>query len=183
MKNFCAVLILPALILTACPKDKKTGTPDQPPVQAKTIEDFIFNDAPRNDIPQSAQSTIGKLPNDVLAGFGTAKMANMSMSRTTAQTRARTDIFRQIEKSSLDMINAYATKNNFIPPETLPSEVNQALSKVVFTGLSVVDEDMENDGSYWAVVTFNKTMADDAAKEVIKTIKLTMPEMDFLPNY
>jgi hypothetical protein len=175
--------MLPALILTACPKDKKADKTNQPPLQEKTIEDFIFNDAPRNDIPQSAQSTIGKLPNDVLAGFGTAKMANMSMSRTTAQTRARADIFRQVEKSSLDMINAYAAKNNYTPPGTLASDVNQAWSNVVFTGLTVVDEDMEDDGSYWAVVTFSKTMAEDAAKEVVKTIKQTLPEMDFLPNY
>jgi hypothetical protein len=116
-------------------------------------------------VPEFVRNAVKNVPEDALVGIGTAKMRTISDSRNVATTRARVEISRQLAILVRNMVRDYSASSEIDPDAALSFYENftLALSQSKFTGSSVVDEDMDEDGNYWCVVMLSKT---EAAREI-----------------
>ena len=94
-----------------------------------------------DDVPQFVRNAAQNAPQEALVGIGTAKSASPSMSRTTATTRARADISRQLGTSVIRSDDGAETVT---------------VSSANLAGVTVIEEDMDDEGNYWVVVMMKK---------------------------
>jgi len=118
------------------------------------------------NVPQFVKDAVKKTPEDALVGIGTAKAASLSLARTTATTRARAEISRQMNTMIQDMVRDYSAGSEVDQSAALSFQENitVALSKSTLTGSSIVDEDTDDNGQYWVVVMLSKA---NTVKEII----------------
>jgi hypothetical protein len=111
-------------------------------------------------------------PEDVLWGIGSAKQSSIEMSRTTADTRARGDIARQLNTVVEGMITDYTRDANMGTANQasidLQESINRQLSQAQLTGARRDQLWTAPDGTFWARVVYSKA---DAAKFAADSIK------------
>lgn len=130
-------------------------------------------------IPQFVKDAIKTAPEDALIGIGTAKMGTLSLSRTTAMTRARAEISRQMSTMIQDMVRDYTASSEMDPSATISFTENMtvALSKAELKGASSVAEDQDENGNYWVVVMLTKQNTVTEINQAQAAAKLAVPAM------
>jgi len=130
-------------------------------------------------VPQFVKDAIKKTPEDALVGIGTAKAASLSLARTTATTRARAEISRQMNTMIQDMVRDYSASSEVDPKAALSFQENMtvALSKSTLTGSAIVDEDQDENGNYWVVVMLSKVNTVKEINQAQAAARLNVPAM------
>jgi len=130
-------------------------------------------------VPQFVKDAIKKAPEDALVGIGTAKAASLSLARTTASTRARAEISRQMNTMIQDMVRDYSAGSEVDTKAALSFQENMtvALSKSTLTGSSIVDEDQDDNGNYWVVVMLSKVNTVKEINQAQAAARLAVPAM------
>jgi hypothetical protein len=130
-------------------------------------------------VPQFVKDALKKTPEDALVGIGTAKAQSLSLARTTATTRARAEISRQMNTMIQDMIRDYSAGSEVDPQAALSFQENitVALSKSTLTGSVSVEEDQDENGNYWVVVMLSKTNTVQEINQAQAAARLAVPAM------
>jgi len=130
-------------------------------------------------IPQFVRDAVRNAPEDALIGVGTANMASTSQSRTISATRARAELSRQMDTIVRDMVRDYTAGSEVDHSAVLSFQENitVALSQARLQGAPVVDEDMDNAGNYWTIVTLSKSGAVQEINQAVAAAKLEVPAM------
>ena len=130
-------------------------------------------------IPQFVGDAVRNVPEDVLVGVGTAKMASLSQSRIISSTRARAELSRQMDTIIRDMVRDYTAGSEIDHSATLSFQENitVALSQARLQGASIVDEDMDDAGNYWTVIMLNKGGVVQEINQAVAAAKLAVPAM------
>jgi len=130
-------------------------------------------------VPQFVKDALKKAPEDALVGIGTARAASLSLARTTATTRARAEISRQMNTMIQDMVRDYSAGSEVDPKAALSFQENitVALSKSTLTGSSVVEEDQDENGNYWVVVMLSKANTVNEINQAQAAARLAVPAM------
>jgi len=117
------------------------------------------------NVPQFVKDAAKNAPEDALVGIGTARAQSLGLARTTAATRARAEISRQMNTMIQDMVRDYSGGSE-LDSAALSFQENFtiALSKSTLTGSTIVQEDTDENGNYWVVVMLSK---DNRVKEII----------------
>ena len=111
--------------------------------------------------PQFVKEAIMKIPEDELVGVGSAKMGTLSLSRTTAVTRAKEEI--QLKMCIMTEIMRAA---NMV--SSLEFSINETtLSKSSLPGSVIVADDAASDGTVWAVVRLGKNSVIQEINQVL----------------
>jgi hypothetical protein len=128
-------------------------------------------------VPEFVRDAVRNAPEDALVGIGTAKLASISQSRTTAALRGRAEISRQLDTVIRDMGRDYQVSSEADPSSALAFQENftLALSQSRMQGASVVDEDMDEAGNYWCVVMLSKVEAVKEINQAAAQAKLRVP--------
>jgi hypothetical protein len=128
-------------------------------------------------IPQFVKDAVKNVPENALVGIGTAKLASISQSRTTAATRGRTEISRQLDTLIKDMVRDYQASSEVDPKAAIAFQENitVALSQARLQGASVVEEDMDDAGNYWTVVMLSKAEVAKEINQATASAKLKVP--------
>jgi len=131
------------------------------------------------NVPQFVKDAVKKTPEDALIGIGTAKAASLSLARTTATTRARAEISRQMNTMIQDMVRDYSASSEVDPTAALSFQENitVALSKSTLTGSSIIEEDSDKDGNYWVVVMLSKASTVNEINQAQAAARLAVPSM------
>jgi hypothetical protein len=131
------------------------------------------------NVPQFVKDAVKKTPEDALIGIGTARAASLSLARTTATTRARAEISRQMNTMIQDMVRDYSAGSEIDPKAALSFQENitVALSKSTLTGSSIVEEDTDKDGNYWVVVMLSKASTVNEINQAQAAARLAVPAM------
>jgi hypothetical protein len=120
------------------------------------------------------------IPEDVLIGVGTAKMASLNQSRTISQTRARAELSRQMDTIIRDMVRDYTAGSEVDPSAVLSFQENitVALSQARLQGSVPIVEDQDANGNYWTAVSLSKTNAVNEINQAVAAAKLQVPKME-----
>jgi hypothetical protein len=130
-------------------------------------------------IPKFVSEAVRNVPEDVLVGVGTAKMASLNQSRTISSTRARAELSRQMDTIVRDMVRDYTAGSEVDRSAALSFQENitVALSQARLQGASIVDEDMDEAGNYWTIVMLNKGGVVQEINQAVAAAKLAVPAM------
>jgi hypothetical protein len=128
---------------------------------AKTAPARINN----SRVPAFIKDAMVNVAEDELIGIGAAKMSSISMSMTTASTRARAAISQQLSTMIKNMVTDFTAESegNAASALNFQENITQALSKSNLVGSHVVIQDEGSDGTYWFVVSMSKS---NVAKEI-----------------
>ena len=143
MKNlFLIAIIICAIIPVSCKKNNtKAVIEGESSVSAEIAETAKPARIIPDKAPQFVIDSAASAPEDVYVGIGSARSATLNMARTTAISRAHADISRQLGGS--EEITEYSEDGTI---------VTTRLTNVVLSGVSIIDEDMDENGNYWVVV-------------------------------
>jgi hypothetical protein len=116
-------------------------------------------------VPDFVKTAMADVGEDELIGIGAAKMSSISMSMTTASTRARAAISQQLNTMVKNMVTDYTAEMEGTPESAVNFQENitVALSQSKLVGSHVVTQDEGSDGTYWVVISMSKS---DVAKEI-----------------
>ena len=106
---------------------------------------------------------------DAIYGVGDANMSSLSFSRTTALSRARDDIARQVEVLIKSAITDYAQQAGAGRTEqtiNFTETVSRQLVEVTLQGLRTVEVAMSKDGTVYALVEYSVSNFKTAAESV-----------------
>ena len=137
---FIAIALL-MIITASCTKtEKKTENGAEKTAETADVVETVKPkwEAPANS-PLFVKDAVKGAPKNAILGVGTARMSSFSASRTVATTRAHADISRQL--------NAIITKEG---------DVTETLSSSTLSGVSVISEDIDDDGNYWVVAMYKQ---------------------------
>jgi len=131
------------------------------------------------NIPQSIRDALTNIPEDVLIGVGTAKMATLNQSRTISQARARAELSRQMDTIVRDMVRDYTAGSEVDPSAVVSFQetITVALSQARLQGSIPVAEDQDANGNYWTAVSLSKTNAVNEINQAVADAKLKVPKM------
>jgi len=131
------------------------------------------------NVPQFVKDAVKRTPEDALLGIGTAKAASLSLARTTASTRARAEISRQMNTMIQDMVRDYSAGSEIDQSAALSFQENitVALSKSTLTGSAIVEEDQDDNGNYWVVVMLSKANTVNEINQAQAAARLAVPAM------
>jgi hypothetical protein len=131
------------------------------------------------NVPQFVKDAVKNTPEDALIGIGTARAASLSLARTTATTRARAEISRQMNTIIQDMIRDYSAGSEIEPKTALSYQENitVALSKTTLVGSTIIEEDTDKDGNYWVVVMLSKANTVNEINQAQAAARLAVPAM------
>jgi len=168
--------------LLGCASQPKTTTTTT--TTAVTTTTTPVSQAPKErkvggNVPQFVKDALKKAPEDALVGIGTARAASLSLARTTATTRARAEISRQLNTMMQDMVRDYSAGSEVDPKAAMSFQENitVALSKSTLTGSVPVEEDMDDNGNYWVVVMLSKTNTVNEINQAQAAARLAVPAM------
>ena len=179
--GICVALVLVAALLGCASQPKTTTTTTTTAVTTTTTP---VSQAPKErkvggNVPQFVKDALKKAPEDALVGIGTARAASLSLARTTATTRARAEISRQLNTMMQDMVRDYSAGSEVDPKAAMSFQENitVALSKSTLTGSVPVEEDMDDNGNYWVVVMLSKTNTVNEINQAQAAARLAVPAM------
>ena len=131
------------------------------------------------NVPQFVKDAVKKTPEDALIGIGTARAASLSLARTTATTRARAEISRQMNSMIQDMVRDYSAGSEVDPKAALSFQENitVTLSKSTLIGSTIIEEDQDKEGNYWVVVMLSKSNTVKEITQAQAAARLAVPAM------
>jgi len=169
-----------ALIFAGCGSSPKTTTTT---TKTTTTTTTTTTSKPERkmggNIPQFVKDWNKNVPEDALVGIGTARAASLNLARTTATTRARAEISRQLNTMIQDMVRDYSAGSEVDQKAALSFQENftLALSKSTLTGSTIVDEDQDDNGNYWVMVMLSKTNIAKELTQAQAAARLAVPAM------
>jgi hypothetical protein len=130
-------------------------------------------------IPDFIEEALYNIPEDALVGIGNAKMGTDALSRTTATTRARAEISRQMSTMIQDMIRDYTASSEMDPSATISftENITTALSKAELKGAIVKKMGVDDKGMWWVVVEFGRSNTVSEINQAQAAAKLAVPAM------
>jgi hypothetical protein len=143
MKKFCSILLVVLLVLTAAAC--KSSPPTTSTTTGPTTTPEWLNDFP---------------PEDVIWGIGTAKQSSASMSMTTAESRARVAIARQLNTRVQAMFTDYnmdAGNVNDQANTSLQEDVSRQITNMDVSGARPIKRWEAPDGTWWFLVEMKKS--------------------------
>ena len=141
---------------------------------------FIFlGCATTQGMPGPIRDAQRRAPEDVLVGIGSANLATTNQSRTTAGSRARAEISRQMSTIVQDMIRDYTASSEVNNAAALAFQENftLSLSRSQLSGAAVVAEEQDKDGTWWSVVYLSKANVAREISQAQAAARLTVPAM------
>ena len=149
MKKVCTVFLVLSMlfIIAACASSSSGPGPT-------TTPDW-FNDFP---------------PDEVIWGIGTAKQSSPSMSMTTAEARARTNIARQLQTKVEAMFVDYnldAGNVNSQANAAMQEDVSRQITNIDLTGARPIKRWEAKDGTWWYLVEYRKSDARNAVTSIL----------------
>ena len=105
-------------------------------------------------------------PDGVLWGIGTAKQSSTSMSMTTAETRARTAVARQLDTLVQAMFTDYNLDAGNVANQantSLQEDVSRQVTNINLSGAHPIKRWEASDGTWWFLVEYRKA---DVRREV-----------------
>jgi len=162
MKKFAGVILVVCLIAAfiGCASDKPaTGAQGGMP-------DWVLK--ARRDAPE-----------DVIVGVGTAKLATVSQSMTTSETRARGQVVRAMNSMVRSMVEDYTASSEVEPSAAVAfqQQIETSLAKAQLSGARVVEQNSDPGGQWWTVIYFNKSNAGREISQAQAAAKLAVPAM------
>ena len=153
MKRLCSILVVVAVVFmaAACKSAPPTSTTTGP----TTTPEWL------NDIP----------PEDVLWGIGTAKQSSPSMSMTTAESRARVAIARQLQTKVQAMFTDYNLDAGNVSAQanaSLQEDVSRQITNMDVSGARPIKRWEAPDGTWWFLVEFKKSDAKNAVASILR---------------
>jgi len=133
--TYTLLLCIIAALAVSC------ASPGKP--KARDIPDFYLN-------PPTSE--------EMIYGVGDANMTSLSMSRTTALSRARDDIARQVELVVKSAVTDYAQQAGAGRTEqtiNFTETVSRQLVEVTLRGLRTVEVSLGKDGTVYALVEYS----------------------------
>jgi hypothetical protein len=127
------------------------------PARDPNYPDFFFNP------PQTE---------DAIYGIGSAKLADSSMSRTTADSRARQDLAFQLKTAVQSMITDYAREAGTADNPTtlqLAEVVGRQLTEAELRNVSIQERWVAPDGTIWTLVVLKKADAKQQTAEIFES--------------
>jgi len=170
------VCLLAVFMTVSCASTKKAASSTDKPFTATSQSGRKVN----SSIPQSIRDALTNIPEDVLIGVGTAKMASLSQSRTISQTRARAELSRQMDTIVRDMVRDYTSGSEVDPSAVLSFQesITVALSQARLQGSVPVAEEQDANGNYWMAVSLSKTNIVNEINQAVAAAKLKVPKME-----
>ena len=167
------VVLCMALAFIGCASQSKSTAPTAAAASAAKERKVGGN------VPQFVKDALKKAPEDALVGIGTARAASLSLARTTATTRARAEISRQLNTMIQDMVRDYSAGSEVDPSAALSFQevMTVALSKSTLTGSVPVEEDSDDNGNYWVVVMLSKTNTVNEINQAQAAARLAVPAL------
>ena len=131
------------------------------------------------NVPESVARAVRNVPDNALAGIGTAKMGTISYSRTAATTRARSEIIRQMNTMIQDMVRDYTASSEVDPSAALSftENITVAISRSELLRATVVAEDQDANGNYWVTVYLTEANVAAEINQAQAAAKLAIPAM------
>ncbi|MDR2718860.1 MAG: hypothetical protein LBB89_12475 [Treponema sp.] len=183
MKKIVQVIVVSCVLLgfAGCGSTPKTTTTTTTTVTTTTTTPVASKPERRigGGVPQFVKDALKRTPEDALIGIGTARAASLSLARSTAATRARAEISRQINTMIRDMVRDYSAGSEVDQKSALSFQENitVALSKSTFSGSAVVEEDQDENGNYWVVVMLSKVNTVNEINQAQAAARLAVPAM------
>jgi hypothetical protein len=150
MKKALSILVVLALVfmVVACAS--------KPPAtsQTTTTPEWL------NDFP----------PEDVLWGIGVAKQSSVSMSRTTAEARARVAIARQLNTKVQAMFTDYNLDAGNVASQanvSLQEDVSRQITNMDVSGARPIKSWSAPDGTWWFLVEMKKADAKNGVASIL----------------
>ncbi|MDR0441880.1 MAG: hypothetical protein LBH44_00565 [Treponema sp.] len=153
------LLVVAVLSMSCTPKNpQKEGKEEKKEIIKEAMPEIKL-EREIADVPQFVMDAVNNAPQDALIGVGSAKFATISISRTTSATRARAEIARQINKVTIELVRNYSIINKTdTSAETIFREtITMSLSNAVLSGVSIIEQDMDDEGAVWTVVMLEKS--------------------------
>ena len=103
---------------------------------------------------------------DAIYGVGDAKMSSLSLSRTTAISRARDDIARQVEVVVKNAITDYAQEaGEGSNTQTIQfvETISRQIAQVTLAGVRTVEVEVGKDGTVYALCMYPLSALQEAA--------------------
>ncbi|MCL2600016.1 MAG: hypothetical protein FWD88_02390 [Treponema sp.] len=131
-------------------------------------------------VPDFVRTAVGRAPGNAIVGIGTVRMANLHVARTISQTRAMTEISRQLQSVVKDMVTDYIAATSADPQVLLAFQeaITVTLSQNRIQGASIVYEGQDADGQYWVVTMITPR---NAAAEILAAAELTAARVPGVP--
>jgi hypothetical protein len=107
---------------------------------------------------------------DVIYGIGSAKLSSTNQSMTFAAARARQSLAFQISTNVQAMLTDYARDAGTTNDTTalqLSEQVGRQLTDTKLVGATPVKQEQTKDGTWWALISYNKNEAAKLAADVI----------------
>ena len=130
-------------------------------------------------IPAAIQRARRNAPEDVLVGIGNAKMATTAMSRTTAATRARTEISQSMNTMVTNMVRDFTAASEVDPTAAVSFQENitVALSKSNLVGAVIIEEVSDAEGNWWVAIYLSKSNVANEINQAASMARLSVPAM------
>jgi len=177
--GICVALVMITALLGCASKPKTTTTTTTTTTVTTTTQTTPKERKVSGAVPQFVKDALKKAPEDALVGIGTARAASLSLARTTATTRARAEISRQMSSIIQDMVRDYSAGSEVDPKAALSFQENitVALSKSTLNGSVPVEEDLDENGNYWVVVMLSKANTVTEINQAQAAARLAVPAM------
>ena len=122
-----------------------------------------------DDVPESIWNAVRDAPEGALVGIGVARMENIALARTIAETRARDDISRQLHELTESILADYATAAGTDPAAAIALQEGAAVTvrQSTLRGATIIDE-ARVDGEHWVVVALSR---ENAAVEIATAVE------------
>ena len=111
-------------------------------------------------------------PNDEFWGIGLAKLQNESLARTTATSRARSDVAAQLSTLVQSMLTDYAREAGTLQNTTSIQFIESVTRNVVnmeVNGASPNKQEKMPDGTWWVRVVMKKADAQKQVSDIIES--------------
>ena len=105
---------------------------------------------------------------DAVYGTGEAKMASDNMSKTTADSRARSDVASQVEVTVKNALTDYAQQAGQGRNQQViefVEMISRQVSEVTLKGAKVIRREIGPDGTYYSLVEYPISAINDAAMD------------------
>jgi len=117
-----------------------------------------------NDVPEFYLNP--PVAEDAIYGVGSAKMSSLDLSRTTAISRARDDIARQVEVSVKNAITDYAQEageGDNTQAIRFVETISRQIAQITLSGVKTVEVSVAKDGTVYALCMYPMNSLLDAA--------------------
>jgi len=130
-------------------------------------------------LPREVANARRDAPEDVLVGVGTARMQTLAMSRTTAATRARTEISQSMNTVIQNMVRDYTAASEVDPAAGLAFQesITVALSRSELRGTVIHWEGSDTNGNWWVVMHLSKGDVVNEITQAQAAARLAVPAM------